>query len=78
MGRKLNSILVSELNEFKIIEEEVVKNMNGRDEYNESEIEYLNNEIEKLGESIVKRLGKGEMFDVMLENSVLDDIKIIW
>lgn len=75
---KINSILVSELFEFKVIEEEVVKNMNGRDEYNESEIEYLNSEIEKLGESIVKRLGKGEMFDVMLENSVLDDIKIIW
>lgn len=75
---KINSILVSELNEFKVIEEEVVKNMNGRDEYNESEIKYLNSEIEKLGESIVKRLGKGEMFDVMLENSVLDDIKIIW
>ena len=75
---KINSILVSELFEFKVIEEEVVKNMNGRDEYNESEIKYLNSEIEKLGESIVKRLGKGEMFDVMLENSVLDDIKIIW
>lgn len=78
MKKKLNSILVSELFEFKAIEEEVVKNMNGRDEYNESEIKYLNSEIEKLGESIVKRLGEGEMFDVMEENSELNDIKIIW
>lgn len=76
--KKINSILVSELFEFKVIEGEVVKNMNGRDEYNESEIEYLNSEIEKLGESIVKRLGEGEMFDVMEENSELNDIKIIW
>ena len=41
--KKLNSILVSELFEFKVIEEEVVKNMNGRDEYNEFEVGYLNN-----------------------------------
>ena len=74
--KKLNSILVSELFEFKVIEEEVVKNMNGRDEYNDNEIEYLNSEIEKLGKSIVKRLGRGEMYDVMLNNSVLDDIEI--
>ena len=74
--KKLNNILVSELFEFKVIEEEVVKNMNGRDEYNDNEIEYLNNEIEKLGKSIVKRLGRGELYDVMLENSVLNDIEI--
>ncbi len=72
----MGSLLVSELFEFKVIEEEVVKNMNGRDEYNDNEVEYLNNEIEKLGKSIVKRLGRGEMYDVMFENSVLNDVEI--
>jgi len=70
------NIVISELNEFKMIEHEVVEKMDGRDEYNDNEIEYLNSEIEKLGKSIVKRLGRGEMYDIMLENSKLNDIEI--
>ena len=70
------NIVISELSEFKMIENEVVENMDGRDEYNEIEVNYLNNEIEKLANRIVNMLGKGEMYSVMLENSELDDIEI--
>jgi len=70
------NIVISELSEFKMIENEVVENMDGRDEYNEIEVNYLNNEIEKLANRIVNILGKGEMYSVMLENSELDDIEI--
>lgn len=70
------NIIISELNEFKMIEHEVVEKMDGRDEYNEFEVSYLNNEIEKLANRIVNMLGKGELYDVMLENSVLNDIEI--
>tara|TARA_R110000744_G_scaffold35095_4_gene81523 strand:+ start:1457 stop:1681 length:225 start_codon:yes stop_codon:yes gene_type:complete len=72
----MGSLLVSELFEFKAFEQGIVENMDGRDEYNDKEIDCLNSEIERLGESIVKRLGRGEMYDVMLENSELDDIEI--
>ncbi len=72
----MGSILISELNKFKMIEREVVEKMDGRDEYNEFEVSYLNNEIEKLANRIVNMLGKGELYDVMLDNSVLNDIEI--